>query len=83
MGNMFVHMDGATATAQTAARVRAVLDERGITQDQVTEATGIPRPTLHRRLLGVSPFNVAELAALATFLEMKPADLMATPAGAA
>jgi transcriptional regulator with XRE-family HTH domain len=83
MGNKFTPMDGATATAQVAAKVQAILDERGITQVQVTEATGIPRPTLQRRLLGASPFNVAELDALAAFLEIDPAVFIAKKAGAA
>lgn len=59
-----------------AAVVRRVMDEKGVTQLGLSEATFIPRATLIRRLQGRSPFTVTELAAIAAVLDVELADLL-------
>ena len=62
-------MDMTTEVArQVAAGVVRVMQDKSISEVQLSEQTGIPRTTLKRRLSGHSAFNVAELAAIATVL---------------
>lgn len=55
-------------TRGTAQKVAAALDLAGKSQLSVSEASGIPRTTLLRRLSGVSPFTVDELQRIADLL---------------
>ena len=61
-------MDTITYQRQVAERVAEAI----VTHDQnafaVSQGTGIPRSTLNRRLAGVTPFTVAEVASVAAFL---------------
>jgi transcriptional regulator with XRE-family HTH domain len=59
-------MDSLTVT--TATRLREAIAASGRSLVDISEATGIPRTTLLRRLTGRSPFTVEELGALATEL---------------
>lgn len=68
------HMD--TLKTTVAARVRAAIDAAGLTLLGLSEATGIPRTTLTRRLSGVSSFTVEELEALARELGTDVSDWM-------
>lgn len=56
--------------------IRAAIDERGLTLREVSDATGIPTTTLHRRITQPSPFNITELASLATLMGTTAVDLM-------
>lgn len=47
------------------------------TQVQLAEHLGISHVTVGRRLSGESPFTVDELVAVAQFLEVDPASLLA------
>lgn len=58
-------MDTTTATARVAEAVRKAAADRGVSQLALSNATGIPRVTLIRKLRGQSPFTVPELAAIA------------------
>lgn len=62
-------MDNPSMTpAAIAAGIRAALDRAGYSVNRTAELTGIPRATLTRRLLGLSPFNTTELASIASLL---------------
>lgn len=65
-----------TLTTRTAAAVSAAIEAAGQTQLGVSEATGIPRATLIRRLRGLSPFTVAELEKIAEVLDTRVSILM-------
>jgi predicted transcriptional regulator len=62
-------MNTSTALDHKVAQVVAgMLDETGISRKQTSEATGIPRATLLRRLNG-SSFQLTELRAIAELLD--------------
>ena len=63
-------------TARTAMAVEAAIDAAGQSQLGVSDATGIPRTTLIRRLRGLSPFTIAELEAIAEVLGVTVSDLL-------
>ncbi len=69
-----------TPTTRVAEAVREAVAARGISQIALSEATGIPRVTLIRRLNGHSPFTIAELAAIAEHLGVTVSDLVAVAA---
>lgn len=52
---------------RVAQTVVSAMQADGWSEKALADATGIPRVTLRRRLVG-SPFNVAELAAIAAVL---------------
>lgn len=62
--------------------VLTAMTEANVTPPELAEATGIKYMTLWRRLSGVTPFNVTELAAIATALGVSVEDLT-TPKGVA
>lgn len=63
-------------TKATAARVSAAIESAGETVLGISQLTRIPRTTLIRRLDGLTPFTIAELAAIATALDISPVDLI-------
>lgn len=63
-------------TKRTAERVAAGIESAGLTALAVSEETGIPRTTLHRRLTGTSPFTITELGNIATLLNVAPESLI-------
>lgn len=65
-----------TLTPLVADRVVAAMESKGATRLGISEATGIPRTTLLRRLSGASSFTVAELDAIARALEVPVRDLI-------
>jgi transcriptional regulator with XRE-family HTH domain len=74
---MVCHMDSSTtATSAVAAKVRATMTAKGVSQVSLAEATGIPRVTLIRRLNGHASFTIEELAAIATHLGVDVASLL-------
>lgn len=58
--------------SRVAAEVRAELHRRNIAAEHVVAATGISRGTMSRRLNGLLPFTVDELAAIAAMLGVEP-----------
>lgn len=74
----------ATSTEESrniAASVSAALQDRRIAQRTVSAETGIPMTTFVRKITGKTPFDVAELAAIAGLLDVSIAALI-TYAGA-
>jgi lambda repressor-like predicted transcriptional regulator len=65
-----------TKTQSRAASIGATIKRSGHTLFSIAEATGIPRTTLRRRLLGTSPFNTDELDLIAAVLDVKVTDLL-------
>jgi len=57
-----------TITQAVAGLVSDAMDEAGVSQLRLADESGIPRPTLIRRLKGQSPFKVDELEAIASVL---------------
>ena len=62
-------------TKRTAAAVEAARIEKGMTRLELSEASGIPRPTLYRRLDGHVPFDIDELERVANALGVDPVTL--------
>jgi transcriptional regulator with XRE-family HTH domain len=75
-------MDTNPYSQSVADAVKAAMTEAGYTELGLSEASGIPRVTLRRRLQGTYPFNVVELAAIAAALGISIEDLT-TPKGVA
>lgn len=69
-------MDTATRTGATAAAVAEAIRAARETPNSIALATGIPRTTLNRRLMGASPFNVSELDAIARVLGIDASDFL-------
>lgn len=67
-------MDTLAIRSGVASAVSKAIKDAGETPFSVAAATGIPRTTLNRRLTGQSPFNVAELDAIAGYLSRKVTD---------
>lgn len=63
-------MDTITYQREVATQVADAIKSHDATAFAVSEGTGIPRSTLNRRLTGASAFTVAEVAAIAAFLEV-------------
>ncbi len=66
-----------TASTRVAGTVRAAMGNSGMSQVALSEATGISRTTLSRRLNGQIPFTMDELAAIANHLGVRASDLLA------
>ena len=69
-------MDTPSKTQSRAASIREAIRQAGFTPFTLAEATGIPRTTLNRRLLGVTPFNTEELDSIAAALNTSVTDLL-------
>jgi len=68
-----------TITALASKRAKKSLEEKGLTQEWLASATGIPMRTLARRLHSVNPSSMSleELFLIADALEESPANLIA------
>lgn len=72
-----IHMDTPESIArQVSAEIRAAMKLAGMSQRDMAAKTGIPLVTLGRRLTGGKPFDIAELAAVASTLNIGVVDLM-------
>jgi hypothetical protein len=69
-------MDSSLYQRSLAAEVASAIERADQSTLSVSNATGIPRTTLIRRLNGNSPFTVTELADIATFIDMSPVELL-------
>jgi len=72
-----------TPTYRVAAEIRAEMARRNVTQRALSEATGMHVAALGARLKGRRPITVDELTTIAIALDVEPADLMVSAAGAA
>jgi transcriptional regulator with XRE-family HTH domain len=59
-----------------SGEVRRLLDERGMSGNQLAKATGLEQTTVARKLRGARAFDLDDLAAIAPVLEVKVADLI-------
>lgn len=66
----------ATPSERVGANVRHALSNAGRTQRELAETLGLHQPGISRRLAGRTPFNVDELATVATFLGVDVATLV-------
>ena len=64
------------AVERVAANVRAELARKGITQTDLAAKLRKSQPFVSRRLSGRVPFDVADLAAIASVLDIPIADLV-------
>ena len=64
-----------TTSAAIGANVRAEMARRGMMQQELATAIGLSQPGLSKRIRGVVPFDVDELAAIAAVLNIDPLDL--------
>ena len=69
-------MDRTDAAQMVAENVAAQIARYGVKIAWLSDETGIPRVTLHRRLTGRTPFNLTELAAIAAALRIPIAELL-------
>lgn len=60
---------------QVAERVSAAIAASDLSQRDVSERSGIPLASLNRRLHGHHPFDVAQMFAIASALEVPVAQL--------
>lgn len=76
-------MDTISYQRGVASQVAEAIESHGSNAFAVSEGTGIPRSTLNRRLTGVSPFTVAEVASIAAFLGVDVRTLLVVEGSAA
>lgn len=67
----YTHMS--TTTGWTAQAIRAALADSGVTKRYLSQKTGIPYPTLNRKVAGSRDFTLSELLAIAEALQVHPA----------
>lgn len=66
-------MSNQAAIDWTAAAVRKAIEESGRTKRSISDSTGIPYPTLNRKLDGKGEFSFSDLLAIAESLTVPPA----------
>lgn len=69
-------MDTDTYTQRVADTVRAEMARRRVGHQRLAVALGVSRGSVHRRLSGQLPFDVAELSVIADLLGIPVADLI-------
>jgi len=72
-----------TPAHQVAANVRAELARKGIRASGLVSVLGISRTSIARRVSGQKPFDVAELIAIASLLDMPVTELLSESVSAA
>ena len=58
-------------SVKIAARVRGLAAEKNITQMQLAAALGIAQPAVSRRMRGITPWSLDELAVLGQLLDVQ------------
>lgn len=66
-------MSNQTPTEWSAEAVRSAIDDSGRSKRSISDETGIPYPTLNRKLAAKTEFRFSELLALAEALGVSPA----------
>lgn len=56
--------------------VRRLLEERGVSGNQLAKASGVEQTSIARKLRGARAFDLDDLAAIAPVLEVKVADII-------
>jgi transcriptional regulator with XRE-family HTH domain len=69
-------MGTSPTTLSVADAIKQEMERQGVSQLALSNATGIPRVTLIRRLNGDAFFTIAELAAIASHLGVRASDLI-------
>lgn len=64
------------ATNWAASAVRQAIEDSGRTKVSIAERTGIPYPTLNRKLAGLSELSLVELLLLADALDVHPSEFV-------
>lgn len=59
-----------------SGQVRRLLEERGMSGNQLAKAAGLEQTTVARKLRGQLAFTLNDLEAVCTALEVKPADVI-------
>jgi transcriptional regulator with XRE-family HTH domain len=59
-----------------SAEVRRLLEERGMSGNQLAKAAGMEQTTIARKLRGARAFDLDDLAAIAPVLDVRVADLI-------
>lgn len=72
-----------TPTQTVGANIRAEVARRGLTQAALAEVIGVSQSQLSKRLRGVIPFDVNEVAAIANALDVPITELVTAKAGSA
>lgn len=57
-------------SVEVAATVRRLAEERGWSGREVSRRSGIPQPSISRKLAGVHPFDLDDVEALCAVLEI-------------
>lgn len=65
-----------TLADAVADEVRRRMTARGMSQNGLAKAAGMPPTLLHRAMLGERPLSIDELAAVAAVLDVKPEHLL-------
>lgn len=69
-------MIGEQLTEAVAVQIRRLLEERGISGNQLAKATGISQPSIARKLRGATSFDLADLDRICVVLGVKPAEVL-------
>ncbi len=72
-------MNYGTPSNKAARSIRALISGRRESIETLAEETGIAHSTLKRRLLGMSPFTIDELGAIAEHYSVAISDLLQPP----
>lgn len=59
-----------------SAEVRRLLEERGLSGNQLAKASGVEQTAIARKLRGIGKFDLDDLAAIAPVLEVKVTDII-------
>ena len=68
--------DHASLTERVAAEVRSLMGRYEVTQVMLSEVLGVSQPQVGARLRGAVAFNVNEVALLADYFGVSPAELL-------
>lgn len=59
-----------------SAEVRRLLEDRGMSGNQLAKASGVPQTKVAEKLRGIGAFSLDDLAAIAPVLEVRVADII-------
>lgn len=69
-----------TLSGAVAANIRAELARQRVSQAQVAERLGLSQAAVSRRLSGQTPFEIDEVAEVASLLDVAPSHLLGVAA---
>jgi len=70
------HVRMSMTATWTGSAIRAALADTGVSQKALSDTTGIPYPTLRRKLGGHKDFTLAELLVIAEAMHVHPSVLV-------